>query len=79
MQTTHIIILVLVLLDIAAVLLARWFDRRYYVPFLNATMNRPRKECVYNPNLLGVGLLAAGGGLLFWIMVGCTWLWFFHK
>lgn len=44
MQTTYIVIVILLILDIAVMLLARWFDKRYYVPFLTATMGKQEKD-----------------------------------
>lgn len=79
MQNSYTPIIILLSLCIVVVAFARWFDRRYYIPFLNETLYKHRKEPVYNPNLLGVGLLAAGGGLLIWTVVGCIWVWFLHK
>ncbi len=80
MKGTYIVTIGLLLLDLAVMLLARWFDRRYYVPFLNTVMNKQRKEPEYNPQLIRLGLLAAGGGLLAWSLIGCCiWLSLTHK
>lgn len=80
MRSTYIVIIILLVLDMAVVLLARWFDRRYYVPFLNTVMNRKRKQPQHNPYLIRLGLLAAGGGMLIWTLIGCCiWLSLNHK
>ncbi|RKR83391.1 hypothetical protein BDD43_3599 [Mucilaginibacter gracilis] len=72
MRNTYIAISILLVLDIAVLLLARWFDRRYYVPFLIA-MNKQKKEPEYNPYLIRLGLMAAGGGLVVYALVAAIW------
>ena len=78
MKGTYIVTIGLLLLDMAVMLLARWFDRRYYVPFLNTVMKQ-KKEPEYNPYLIRLGLVAAGGGLLLWSLAAGIWIWIFHK
>ncbi|MES2458226.1 MAG: hypothetical protein V4594_21895 [Bacteroidota bacterium] len=77
MQTSDIAILILLALDIVVLLLACWFDRRHYVPFLN--MIKKDKEQYHNPHLIGVGLLAVGGGMLVFTLMGFAWIWMGHK
>ena len=69
MRSTNTAIIILLVLDIAVLLAARWFDQRYYLPFLNATMSKARKEPVYKANLFNIGLLTAGSGLLIWTLI----------
>jgi len=78
MGTAKIVIVVLLVLDIGVFLLARQFDRRYYIPFLTTALKH-RKEPLYNPNLFTVGLLAMSGGALIWALLWGSWMWLFHK
>ncbi|RKR84293.1 hypothetical protein BDD43_4525 [Mucilaginibacter gracilis] len=78
MQTTYIAILIFLILDIAVVLVALRFDRRYYLPFLETVMKQ-KKEPVYNPNLVPLGIMAAGGGMVIYILIGFAWMWLGHK
>lgn len=75
MHSSFVPIMILMAPCIAVVLFARWFDRKYYIPFLNETLNRYKKKPVDEPNLIGVGLMAAGGGLVIWLLIGCVWMW----
>jgi hypothetical protein len=78
MQSTYIAVSILLVLDIAVLLLASWFDRRYYVPFLETVMKQ-KKEPVDNPNLVPLGIVAAGGGLLIYTLISFAWVCLVHK
>ncbi|RKR82104.1 hypothetical protein BDD43_2271 [Mucilaginibacter gracilis] len=49
MQTTTIAIAILLLLNLAIVLLARWLDRQYYMPFLKSLKKGPM-DPAYSPD-----------------------------
>ncbi|EHQ27501.1 hypothetical protein [Mucilaginibacter paludis] len=78
MRTSYLAISILLVLDIAVLLIARWFDRRYYLPFLETVMKQ-KKEPVCNPNLIPLGIMAAGGGLLIYALIGFAWVCLTHN
>ncbi|MFD2327064.1 hypothetical protein [Mucilaginibacter galii] len=42
-------------------------------------MMKKDKEQYHNPYLIGVGLLAAGSGMLVFTLMGFAWMWILHK
>ncbi|RKR83408.1 hypothetical protein BDD43_3616 [Mucilaginibacter gracilis] len=78
MRNIYIAVSILLVLDIAVLLLTRWFDMRYYVPFLETVMKQ-KKEPIDNPNMVSLGIVAAGGGLLIYTLIGFAWVCLGHK
>jgi len=72
MENTAII--VLSVLSVLIVPFARQFDRHVYMPFLRKIGMQPEKSVEFNPNLLRLGLIVAGCGILIYAVVGWVFI-----
>lgn len=61
---------VLVLLNLLLWPLTRWFDRALFIPFQKRAGIVPARHPEYNPHLLRLGLLTAGGGIVVYLSIG---------